>query len=48
LGVQIYEEEQFKCALFRNGRRNVEIPKEILNAIDSFNVESNEEFLQFE
>jgi hypothetical protein len=25
-----------------------EIPKEILNAIDSFNVESNEEFLGFE
>jgi len=25
-----------------------EIPKEILNAIDSFNVESDEEFLGFE
>jgi hypothetical protein len=25
-----------------------EIPKEILNAIDSYNVESNEEFLGFE
>jgi len=25
-----------------------EIPKEILNAIDSFNVEFNEEFLGFE
>ena len=25
-----------------------EIPKEILNAIDSFSVESNEEFLGFE
>jgi hypothetical protein len=25
-----------------------EIPKEILNAIDSFNVQSNEEFLGFE
>jgi hypothetical protein len=25
-----------------------EIPKEILNVIDSFNVESNEEFLGFE
>jgi hypothetical protein len=25
-----------------------EIPKQILNAIDSFNVESNEEFLGFE
>jgi hypothetical protein len=25
-----------------------EIPKEILNAIDSFNVESDEEFLRFE
>jgi hypothetical protein len=25
-----------------------EIPKEMLNALDSFNVESNEEFLGFE
>jgi hypothetical protein len=25
-----------------------EIPKEILNAIDSFNVESDEEFLELE
>ena len=28
--------------------RMEEIPKEILNAIDSFNVESDEEFLGFE
>jgi hypothetical protein len=48
LGVQIYEEEQFKCAFSEMEEGMEEIPKEILNAIDSLNEETDKKFLGFE
>jgi len=49
VGQKLPSDWEAKVAKFRLYLREMEeIPKEILNAIDSFNVESDEEFLGFE